>query len=245
VENSAGDIRVLVSFQQSGAGVYYSDDGGATYTESPVSGSYHPDISARWGAESPMVYLATDNGIYRSTDMGENFISCPGSSGLMWSVQGSLDDNVFAGTNGTGVRWSPDLGDNWQLLNTGIENRVVWDIAYGGNGNQIFAGLRGFGVVELTDDQLGIQTGTDNGNLSIFPSSNPVTSSVGFTLTGMNGAPAEIVIYSSAGRIVHRETVACGETAVWTPEQNVPSGVYLVRAFSEGDTAHAKLVLVR
>lgn len=245
IELPSGDLRILVSFQQSGAGVYYSDDGGVSYTGAPVSGSYHPGLSARW-EDGGMAYLATDNGIYRSYNQGETWEACPGSSGLLWSVEGSLNSCVFSGTNGTGIRWSPDEGETWQLLSTGIENKVVWDIVYGQNETQLFAGLRGFGVVELTDSQLGTESGENSDSpVSLSLSCNPVTSSVSFTLGGMSGAPAELAVYSSAGRLVYSEIIAAGAEHCWTPMASVPTGVYLVRAVCSGETAVSKLVLIR
>lgn len=245
IGSSSGDLRILVSFQQNGEGVYYSDDDGASYTLSPVPGSYHPDLSTRWGLGiTPMAYLATDNGVYRSDDMGENWTACPGSSGLMWAVQGELDTNVFAGTSGSGVRWSPDMGSTWQNLNTGIENKVVWDIVYGPVSTQLFASLRGFSLAELTENQLGIEEGIKTDVTGIFPSVNPVTSSVNFTLTGMGENTGEVVIYSAAGRVVHRQNVS-SDSISWNPGEEIPSGIYLVRLSSRENTADVKLVLVR
>ncbi len=127
VELPSGDLRVLVSFQQYGTGVYYSDDGGVSYTVAAVPGSNHPCIAAGSGTD-PMVYLSTDNGVFRSFDRGVTWRKCPGSSGLSWSVMGLYNSSVFAGTNGYGVKWSPNAGDGWQPLSGGINNRVVWDI---------------------------------------------------------------------------------------------------------------------
>lgn len=245
IENSSGELRILVSFQQNGEGVYYSDDNGISYALAAVSGSYHPDLSTRWGPGlAPMAYLATDNGVYRSDDLGSSWTACPGSSGLMWAVQGSLDANVFAGTNGSGVRWSPDMGSSWQPLSEGIESRVVWDIAYGPVPTELFASLRGFSLAELTEDQLGIESGNGTGVLAVHPSVNPVASSVTFTLAGLDGNTADLAVFSASGRVVHRQTVSSG-SASWAPGAEIPSGVYLVRLSAAGNAASTKLVLVR
>ena len=245
MENSSGELRVLVSFQQNGAGVYYSDDGGVSYTVSPVSGSYHPDLSTRWGPGiSPIAYLATDNGVFRSDDMGGTWTACPSSAGLMWVVQGELDSNVFSGTNGTGIRWSPDTGTTWQSLSEGIEDKVVWDIVYGPVPTQLFASLRGFSLVELTEDQLGVEEGVETDCLMIRPWLNPLTTSVNLTLTGLDETTGELAVYSSEGRLVYRQEVSSG-TVSWNPGDQAPSGVYLVRLSSGGVSTGTKLVLVR
>lgn len=243
IDLSSGDLRVLASFQQLGGGVYYSDDGGLTYSLSSVPGTYHPDLSTRMGSD-PMAYVATDGGVYRSWDRGATWEACPGSSGLMWTVQGSLNDNVFAGTNGNGVRWSPDLGDTWQPLNSGIESRVVWDVIYGDGPTQLFAGLRGFGVVELTDDQLGMgrETGPAGGlAVSVYP--NPSMGSVNLSVAGPGGG-ASVSVYSSEGRLIYSSPAGDGESLVWDP-QDAPSGIYLVRASDGSRTVSSKLVLIR
>ena len=244
IEQSSGDIRILAAFQQLGGGVYRSDDGGLTYTLSSVPGSYHPDLSARSGS-SPMAYVATDGGVYRSFDRGVTWEACPGSSGLMWTVQGSLNDNVFAGTNGTGVRWSPDLGDSWQSLSTNIEDRVVWDIVYGDGPTQLFAGLRGFGVVELTEEELGLGGGSlspDVLTVSVYP--NPAIGQVAFDVSGIHDGQARITVYSSDGRVIHSAVPGVSGTALWSAE-GVPAGVYMVRVVGAGSAAATKLVILR
>jgi hypothetical protein len=243
IELASGDQRVLAAFQQMGGGVYYSDNGGMTYSLASVPGTYHPDLSAR-NAGTPMAYLATDGGVYRSFDRGATWQSCPGSSGLMWTVQGTLNDNVFSGTNGTGIRWSPDLGDSWQSLSTGIENRVVWDIVYGQGPAQLFAGLRGFGVVELTDDQLGLEGKPVPSNplgLSVFP--NPAVGVVNIDIAGSVEGTVTVGIYSTDGRMVRSWQSETGDGLRWTSADDAP-GVYLVRAVSGNFEAVTKLILL-
>lgn len=242
IEPEGGGLRVLVSFQQNATAVYWSDDGGATFTAAPVPGSYHPCLSARWG-EDAMAYLSTDGGIYRSWDGGVTWEQCPGSSGMSWAVLGELDDNVFNGTGSSGVRWSPDLGDTWQLLNTGIENRCVWDLAYGASPGQLFAGLRGFGVVELTEDQLGIPDQSPAA-LSVSAMPNPASGPVTLSIACPVSQTVIVRIFDTAGRLA-ATVEGRGGNAVWTPGEDIPAGVYLVRAFSEGGTAVSRVVLLR
>lgn len=240
VDLEGGGLRVLVSFQQSGTGVYWSDDGGVTFNFAPVPGSYHPSLSARWG-DAAMVYLATDTGIHRSWDRGATWEPCPGSSGMSWAVLGELDDNVFNGTGSSGVRWSPDLGDTWQPLNTGIENRCVWDMAYGSTPGQLFAGLRGFGVFELTEDQLGVPGAPFEG-LTVTAWPNPARGSISLTLRGDLQGPVTIAVYDMAGRQVASMEATDG-VAVWMPD--TPAGLYLVKAVSQSGTGTARVVILK
>lgn len=242
-------LRVLLSYQQLGDGVYYSDDGGASFDLAVgPAGSYRPGLSTRWSDNR--AYCATDGGVWRSDDGGETWESCPGSSGLLWSVMGTRDENVFAGTNGNGVSWSPDGGDSWQPLNQGIENMVVWDVVYGGSGNQLFAGLRGHGVVEITEDQLGVEEGpAENGGMTAFATPSPASAQVRLRARGVPAASrVNFLVYDFAGRVMHdAEAVASGGSAecVWTPGEGVASGVYLIRARGDGAEAGARLVLIR
>lgn len=242
IELDGGGLRVLASFQQNATAVYWSDDGGATFTAAPVPGSYHPGLSTRWGADA-MAYLATDGGICRSWDRGTTWEQCPGSSGMSWAVLGELDDNVLNGTGTTGVRWSPDLGDTWQLLNTGIETRCVWDITYGATPGQLFAGLRGFGVVELTEDQLGI-SGPTPAMLSISARPNPANGPVTLSVLGQGSETVTVRVFDTAGRLC-ATLDGYGGSQVWTPDESTPAGVYLVKAFTANGTAASRVVLLR
>lgn len=242
-------LRILLSYQQLGDGVYYSDDGGVSFSlATGPSGSYRPGLSTRWSDNR--AYCATDGGVWRSDDSGENWEACPGSSALSWSVMGTRDENVFAGTDGNGVSWSPDGGDSWQALNQGIENRVVWDIVYGESGNQIFAGLRGYGVVEITEEQLGVENGpADGGRMTAFASPSPASGHVVLQARSVRaGSRVDFRVYNFTGRLVHSDAAtASGGSAecVWTPEEDAAAGVYLLSAEGGGAAASARLVLVR
>ncbi|MDM7993138.1 MAG: hypothetical protein QUS11_07465 [Candidatus Fermentibacter sp.] len=243
-EAPGGGLRVFASFQQLGTAVYYSDDGGASFTAgSGLSGSYMPCISYCWDGTS--VYCGTDLGVYRSLDSGATWSLCPGSTGLMWSVLGSRNANVLAGTNTAGVKWSPDGGDSWQALDDGIEGRCVWDIAYGGSDTQLFAGLRGFGVKELSSDALGIEGGvTQPGMLSVVASPSPSAGAVSFVVSGLDG-PAVLSIFDGAGRLLHTTPTGSGAAASWEPGADTPSGIYLAMVRSGDASASARFVILR
>lgn len=244
-ETAGGDLRVLVSFQQSGPSVYRSDDGGVTFTQgSGVSGSYMPCLSYRWGSDD--AFCGTDGGVYRSGDRGATWEACPGSSGLTWSVLGSRNANVLAGTGSAGVKWSPDGGDTWQPLNDGIETRCVWDIVYGASDNQLFAGLRGFGVVELTSDELGISGDGSTGRpleLSVFP--NPSAGVVSVIMQPSGPGPVDLEVFDSAGRLIYGASGDPGSPMSWDTEAcHAPAGVYLVRAASGDASAVARVIVL-
>ena len=239
-----GGLRVFTSFQQLGSAVYYSDDGGVSFIAGTgLSGSYMPCLSYQWGGTS--VYCGTDLGVFRSLDSGATWSLCPGSTGLTWSVLGSRNDNVLAGTNAAGVKWSPDGGDSWQALDDGIEGSCVWDIAYGGSDTQLFAGLRGFGVKELSSDALGIEGGAGlPGMMTIVASPSPSAGAVSFIVTGLEG-PAVLSIFDGAGRLLHTASTGIGISASWEPGEQTPSGVYIAMVRSGDASASGRFVILR
>jgi len=202
-----------------------------------------PCISYCW--DGTAVYCGTDLGVFRSLDAGATWSQCPGSTGTTWSVLGSRNANVLAGTNTAGVKWSPDGGDSWQALDDGIEGRCVWDIAYGGSDTQLFAGLRGFGVKELSSDALGIEGGvTQQGMLSVVASPSPSAGAVSFVVAGLDGA-AVLSVFDGAGRLMYTSTTGPGAAASWEPGTDTPSGVYLAMVRSGDSSASARFVILR
>ena len=245
IEKPNGDLRILVSYQNEGDGVYYSDDAGASYTEVSVPGAIHPDLSVNNETPiGPVVYLATDVGVWRSSDYGESWLNCSGPSGFFWEVLGTFGMNLFSGDGNGGVLWSSDMGGSWHSLSTGVESKELWDIVYGASYNQLFASFKGFGVYELTDSQLSIEESQGEEFLSIHPSCNPVTSSVHFTFTGLDDSPADLSIYSTDGRMI-LESEVFEDGLQWSPDEGTPAGVYLVKLLSLGRIATNKIVLLR
>lgn len=147
-ENSSGNPRVILLYEQLATNAYYSDDLGANFTAAGGLGgvSYFTDISVRKAGNGldQMVYMSTDQGIFKSAD-GQTYTVCPQLSGLSWSVLGSSGTDVYAGAN-NGIFHSPDEGQTWQPFNQGIEGIAIWDIVYGNTTDDLFAGTRGYSV---------------------------------------------------------------------------------------------------
>jgi photosystem II stability/assembly factor-like uncharacterized protein len=74
------------------------------------------------------------NGLHRSTDHGESWVSPV--SGLPWGIISVIavdsSGDVIAGTDGGGICRSTDNGNTW--IPTGITNSTITSIAYGPNG---------------------------------------------------------------------------------------------------------------
>lgn len=146
--NPSGDQRVMLTYEQLATNCYYSDDLGSNFAPcSGISGvSYFTDLSIRLADNklNQMVYLSTDQGVYKSMD-GEAFSQCPNLSGLTWCVLGTQGSDVYAGGN-NGVFHSADEGQTWESFSQGMGNIAVWDLAYGSSDDEIFAGTRGYSV---------------------------------------------------------------------------------------------------
>jgi hypothetical protein len=152
--NPSGNTRVLVNFEQMATTSYFSDDMGANYTASTgfTSVAYFTDASVRLagGGFSQLVYLSTDKGIYKSPD-GEVYTSCPGLTGMAWSVLGSEGSHVYAGAT-NGVFHSADEGQTWETFNQGIATIAIWDLVYGSSTDVLYAGTRGYSVYKYGED---------------------------------------------------------------------------------------------
>ncbi|MDJ0734398.1 MAG: putative baseplate assembly protein [Nostocaceae cyanobacterium] len=130
--------------------------------------------------ERNYIFAGTDNGIYRSQDVGKNWIVQGLFDGLSDRVIHSLifyeiggTSYIFAGTD-NGVYRSQDEGNNWVTVNNGDlnANRVVYSlIIYEREGNRyLFAGTN-----------FGVYRSQDRGNLWRIVN---------------EGLPANIVVYS-------------------------------------------------
>jgi len=100
--------------------------------------------------------------------------------------------------------------------------------------------------VELSNTKLGIsEKETFQPTACILAvSPNPFNSSCVITVP----AGARIEIYDLQGRLVYTSPSAGAKNGkhIWSPNQSVPSGVYLIRTIAEdGQVAEKKVVLIR
>lgn len=128
----------------SNAGVFFSTDNGANWTQTSL-----PSLTV-WAIAviGENIFAGTlGNGVYLSTNNGSNWTQ---SSLNNVSVQSLAvnGNNIFAGTS-AGVYLSIDNGTTW--TQTPLNNRDVWALAI--NGNNIFAGgYSNYGVYKSTDN---------------------------------------------------------------------------------------------
>ncbi len=139
---SAGQI-----FATAGSGfpdvVYRSDDGGDVWT--PASSGLDGGFIWRLNAlENGVVLAATNKGVYRSTDVGDNWnrVALADTSAL--SFANTSQGAIYLGAT-TGIYRSTDAGQTWDAVWETGEDRAVLSLAIKSNG-ELFAGLQLFGT---------------------------------------------------------------------------------------------------
>jgi hypothetical protein len=99
------------------------------------------------------IFSGTYNGIYRSTDNGENWFSM--NNGLsftnVYSIAINLLGHIFAGTFGGGIFRSTDNGENWIEINNGLTHLYIHSLTINTLGN-IYAGTSQRGAFQSTDN---------------------------------------------------------------------------------------------
>ncbi len=139
----AADPTVFLS--PSGGGVLKSTDGGrmwlqvdAGLAEGAIEEWVLPEV---WSiavspafVEDAVVFLGSSNGVFRSTDAGNEWLQVPGGGrdvvtpAVAVSPAYEADSTVFAGTF-DGVFRSTDGGETWRRTNEGLGDARVWALA--------------------------------------------------------------------------------------------------------------------
>jgi len=108
-------------------------------SDTVVSIALHP-------TKSNIIYLATDEAVYKSSDTGETWTRFEGeltrTRVISLAIDPTLSATVFAGTMGDGTYKSPDGGRTWHQFNAGIQKGTISAIV-----NQIVFNPRGTEMV--------------------------------------------------------------------------------------------------
>jgi photosystem II stability/assembly factor-like uncharacterized protein len=114
---------------------YKSTDNGVTWT-SIYSGLPSLEIAATLCKQRDYIFVGTGyisqgDGVYHSTNGGENWIQRGLSGQTVYSL--ALDDNgtLFAGTKDSGIYKSNDNGLNWQQINNGLYSKNIFRVKTG------------------------------------------------------------------------------------------------------------------
>ncbi len=142
-----GSVRMLrspapgVVIAVTGKDVYRSSDGAKTFTL--VRSGEIKDLAA----DATHIYVATKQGLYRSSDSGATWSRAPGiKEDEVEAVALAANGKVFCGTF-DGVFMSADEGSTWTALNEGLMNTDVRALAIGGS--RLYAGFAGGSVQSM------------------------------------------------------------------------------------------------
>ena len=134
----------------SGNGIYYSTDGGATWTKTSLnSGMINTLIMANDGTIVAGTY---NNGIYYSTDNGKTWVqsSLDNSNGGFNALIVANDGTIIAGSyNYKGIYYSTDNGRTW--TQSSLEDVNIESLTIANNGT-VIAGSGGDGIYYSTDN---------------------------------------------------------------------------------------------
>jgi len=129
---------------------FYADDPNTGWTQ---MNNLQSTFTIRSFAINGTSLFAAGSGIYRSNDNGltwTNSFSGLGQTDV--SVITNVGNKLYAGTYGPygGINISTNNGSSWSLVNIGIAEPFIYDIA--GYGKNIFASFRGNGIFRSTDN---------------------------------------------------------------------------------------------
>ena len=142
-------------FASTSYGVFRSTDNGNTW-ERKINGFRRPfsaDVCID-RTNSRHVLAATEEGVYVSSDAGEQWVAAGLSDlGVRVIVQDPHDPNVFwAGTEDSGVFCSSNGGLKWERRATGLDRRTIYAIAiHPAKANWIYVGTFEGGVYKSTN----------------------------------------------------------------------------------------------
>ena len=202
-----------------GGGVHKSEDGGASWSGPFLS------LTARVLAVDPTttstVYAGTFNGLFKSTNAGENWADS--SSGLpnlaidgnnrinAVAVDPAVPATIYAGLRGAGVFKSSDGASSWSKSSTGMFAAWIPAVAIDPiNPSVVFAAMNGAGVFKSTD-----------GGTTWAESTAGLTTST-FTALAIDPVTTTNIYLGSSEGSAFKSTDA---GATWTPINNgLPGG---------------------
>ena len=122
------------------------------HSDTVVSIALHP-------TKANILYVATDEAVYKSRDTGQTWQRFEGALTrtrvISLAIDPELPANVFAGTNGDGTYKSPDGGRSWHQFNKGLQrgtiSAIVNQVVFHPHDSQTLFAATTVGVFKSTD----------------------------------------------------------------------------------------------
>ena len=143
-------------------GIFKSTDGGDNWTEItnnlPERNLASMDISRQ---NSDIIYVGTRfYGVWKTIDGGSSWsqvmtppqlIANNGVNSFFggMAVHPTDADKVMASDWWSGIYYSADGGNSWNLMNTGLDSRIIHDIEFSADGKFVYAASEGSGIFSM------------------------------------------------------------------------------------------------
>ncbi len=235
--------------------IYKSTDNGKQWIYTGyIECSFIVDITAASSTQNEFnLFVATDCGIFLSTDKGTNWKSVNSGIPEGYAVTSLVlsDINLFAGTSGGGVFLSTNNGTTWNDVNMGLTNTHVNCLVV--SGTELFAGTEDGGVWKRPlSDMITAVENNENNIPSYFeleqnyPNPFNPTTKIKYQLAA-NGI-VSLKVYDILGREVAtlvNETKSAGNYEANFNAANLSSGIYLYRIQAGNFTESKKMILLK
>jgi len=186
--NSSGHI--FAGTNANGMNLFRSTDNGNSWESLYIAGGFvSPQIFPLAINSSDYIYAGIkhlNNRLLQSTDNGVNWttVSPVLNPNFILSIAINSSDQVFVGTNGSGVFRFTNNGGSWEQLNNGLTNTDILSLAISSSGH-VFTGTNGGGVFRSMDNGES-WTQINTGLTNIFVNTIAINSN-GYIFAGTKG----------------------------------------------------------
>jgi hypothetical protein len=245
------DTLYIGGYEGSGGAIYRSVDGGTSWAKLTGTGLINSVSAIAVRPDNPnVIFAATGDGIYRSTNFGAAFtkVSTTISSCKDILVDPSNPNRVWVGTYSQGVYQSTDGGTTWTAMNTGLGDMCVNRLAINSN-SYLFAGTDGAAAYRWS-----LSVGVGDSEVApvalpaLYASPNPVSTGASIHYSVVGSDPVSISIYDMQGRLVStlsEGAQAPGDHEAWWNAEAMMPGIYFMRMVSGGEVQTGRLVVAR
>lgn len=250
VDPSDANRIFCMGYQNSTYTFYYTLDGGATWQNNPASGyTGTPYGLAVCPENGNLLAAASSGGLYSSGDAGATWTKVTSAFGAANDIiESTLFNGLLIATSADAV-W---LWENW----TGAPVQVGNDLGYSKvqclaeSSEYLYAGTGGCAVWRSYNATgIGEQSSDPQFNFTLSVSPNPI---IGGLASAAFSLPARqqitLTIYDITGRqvlIISEGIMSEGANQVGFDASSLSTGVYFARLATEGNSATARMVIVR